>query len=57
MLNKSYENVLLGMNYTSLIYGILNLQKQKSNLIINNKDVSLTSNWLLNIGELDKKVL
>lgn len=57
MLDKNYDNVHLGLNYISLILGIIEQENGRKNLIISNKHFSKTSNWLTNLGELDVKVL
>ena len=57
MLNKDYHQLILGKNYISLIFGILEQNQNKQSLIVNNEQVSQTSIWQVNIGELERKLL
>lgn len=57
MLKKNYDNVYLGLNYISLIMGIIKQEQGNSGLIIDHPQYSQTSNWLLNIGLVDKYIL
>lgn len=56
MLQKKYDKILVGKNYASLLYGVIQLESNHSVLVIDNKDVSNTSNFLTHISELDKMV-
>lgn len=56
MLKSSYNTVIVGKSYISLIFAII---KAKSNdvLVIDEPDVTLGNKWYLNIGTLEKLLL
>lgn len=57
MLNKEYHCSIVGLNYVSLIKGIIQLKKSQTSLIIDDERYSYANTWYFNIGELDRKAL
>jgi hypothetical protein len=57
MLNKKYETGTVGLNYISLIHGIIAISKGKTSLIIDDKSYPYANKWYLNIGEVEKSIL
>lgn len=57
MLKSRYIDTIVGKNYLSLIYGILKITKNKSEvLIIDEPDALMGNHWYKNIGEIEKQV-
>lgn len=58
MLKAKYNNIIIGKNYLSIIYGMLKLKKNPNSvLIIDDPDTKMGNHWYKNIGEIEKQVL
>lgn len=57
MLNKSYNKGIIGLNYVSLIFGLISLDKGDSALIIDDQELPFSNKWYLNIGYLERSLL
>lgn len=57
MLRKSYKNGIIGLNYISLVYGIISLKSAQSTVLIDDNDLAFANKWYLNIGHTERAVL
>jgi hypothetical protein len=57
MLNKNYSKGIVGLNYVSLTYGLIALEKGHSALIVDDQRLPFSNKWYLNIGYLERSIL
>jgi hypothetical protein len=57
MFDKKFDHILIGSSYISILKGIGELRKGNKVLIIDDERFSLGDHWLLNIGDLERRLL
>jgi hypothetical protein len=57
MLRKSYSHGIIGLNYISLVYGIISLKNGDSCVLIDDSELAFANKWYLNIGYTERAVL
>lgn len=57
MLRKSYNHGIIGLNYISLVYGIISLKGGDSSVLIDDNELAFANKWYLNIGHTERAVL
>lgn len=56
MLRSEYDKTIVGLNYISLIHGIVALKKETSVLLIDNNEDANENNWIQYMGDLEKNL-
>lgn len=58
MLKSSYDNIILGKNYVSLSFAIMQIRKNADTvLVVDDPEVTLGHHWFLNIGLMEVSML